>query len=458
MTDIQYSAHCAEVAERSEFTMQVVFQSNRFQLVQSLLIGLAALLLAGDYPTAALVDQDSIQVQVAAASENDVSTFVENLGNPFMQRFPASPYPRNVWDMEVFQERLYFGHGNSNNEPPSPNAGPIEVWFYDEEIALFGYDYVVQEEQIDKYVVDNGRLYIPGHDPREGQQTSNIYFYEGDEWTRRGTLHNALHVYDIAVHREQLFVSVGVGTRSTAVVASSSDDALSWTMYSLAMPDERVGIIRGWELFEVGDDLVVSVVPAYALQVVRDSAGDFVETHVDQLTSTLYHLEENEAGPQFVELSADLFAGLSNTSDVFPSGRVVRPVQFRNVTVYIGAKTYTDHNWTPFGLFSVDASYNVRILPLESDMQPWDLLVDADTLYVLLFGPQLTGESAISILATCDLVDWHEVLRFSSSTFARSFALYNNDFYFGLGTQASPLSSNAGDILRVQNQNDFLGC
>jgi hypothetical protein len=58
------------------------------------------------------------------ASTNDVTAYVENLGNPFT----AKPtYARNVWDMQVFNGRLYFGHGNASNLNPSPNAGPINV-------------------------------------------------------------------------------------------------------------------------------------------------------------------------------------------------------------------------------------------------------------------------------------------------------------------------------------------
>jgi hypothetical protein len=48
------------------------------------------------------------------------------LGNPFSK----DAYARNVWDMQVYEESIYLGHGNSSNYGPSANAGPVDVIKY----------------------------------------------------------------------------------------------------------------------------------------------------------------------------------------------------------------------------------------------------------------------------------------------------------------------------------------
>lgn len=51
----------------------------------------------------------------------DVTPSVEYLGNSFSK----DNYANNVWDMQVFDGRIYLGHGNSSNKGPNQNAGPM---------------------------------------------------------------------------------------------------------------------------------------------------------------------------------------------------------------------------------------------------------------------------------------------------------------------------------------------
>ena len=90
-------------------------------IVKALFCILLAVLLSG------LIDQPGLSQAL-----NDVTPSIERIGNPFSARFPTPDlyYARNVWDMEVYDDRLYLGHGNSNNDGPAPNAGPVEIWSY----------------------------------------------------------------------------------------------------------------------------------------------------------------------------------------------------------------------------------------------------------------------------------------------------------------------------------------
>jgi len=100
---------------------------------------------------------------------------------------------------------------------------------------------------------------------------------------------------------------------------------------------------------------------------------------------------------------------------------------------------------------------SIRQVPLPKDSRAWDLLCDGDTLYVLLDSPD-AGGTTVRVTASTDGVQWAEILHFRSKAFARSFALLEGDFYFGLGCEVSDpekwtmeeVLPETGQILRVK--------
>ena len=86
-----------------------------------------------------------------------------------------------------------------------------------------------------------------------------------------------------------------------------------------------------------------------------------------------------------------------------------------------------------------------------------DITAHVEILYVLTDSPDPEG-TTIRVVASPDGVHWVEVMHFRSRTFARSFALLNGDFYFGLGCEvANPekwtmqeFPPETGQILRVK--------
>jgi hypothetical protein len=92
---------------------------------------------------------------------------------------------------------------------------------------------------------------------------------------------------------------------------------------------------------------------------------------------------------------------------------------------------------------------------LPGKAKPWDVLVRNGKLYVLGVIANQTGNYTVTVSETADLAQWKELFRFQSDTFARSFEELNGDFYFGLGSEISPLPSSTGDILRVRKASWF---
>jgi hypothetical protein len=268
-------------------------------------------------------------------------------------------------------------------------------------------------------------------------------------WVKLDNVPDALHVYDIYLYGGRWFAAIGNDPSDGYAVVSSADSGQTWQKHYLPVAEQGqnlLGIARAWEFFEVGDDLLVSVLPPSRPELSGDSLSSEMTYYIGG--SPVYRLVDG-IEPQFEEVTdIDFFGGFSNFAQGWMQGRVARPVRYGLLTVYLGVDTTTDHNWTPFGLFSVDEAYQVRQYMLMENAHIWDLLVEDGILYALAAQPS-NNRFIVGVYATCDLTTWTEALRFNAPTFARSFALYQGDFYFGEGTEASPLSAQAGNILRV---------
>ena len=146
------------------------------------------------------------------------------LADPYSRR--GRIYARNVWDLQVHDERIYIGGGNSSNIGPATNAGPVPIVSFDPRRGIFVREAEVDDEQIDRFRVIDGRLYVPGHDPQESWEWGNVYVLASQGWVKRRTIPQSIHTYDLADVDRRLFAAVGA--RGGAAVAVSDDQAESW--------------------------------------------------------------------------------------------------------------------------------------------------------------------------------------------------------------------------------------
>ena len=422
-------------------------------IVKALFCILLAVLLSG------LIDQPGLSQAL-----NDVTPSIERIGNPFSARFPTPDlyYARNVWDMEVYDDRLYLGHGNSNNDGPAPNAGPVEIWSYNGQ--TFTTEYTVNDEQINQFLILGSDLYVPGHDTTLPTHRGNFYHLVNGQWQERNNILQAAHVYDMELYSDRLFAVTAATTPDATIgtaIGVSDDQGETWTgQYLIAELSDAGNLYEpvAWDLVKVNDDLLVSSQPLILLVQAEDG------TVQRQTYGGMLHRYEVGA---FMPLSLDGFPGRSLDIQKERSLRMARTVPFGDGTVYVGATVQgTGHQWTSFGLFYIQktgSSYSVTKLATDTvGDYIWDTLVDNNVLYILgsTCGPANASPShcTVSVTSTCDLNSWYEVLRFDAETFARSFALYRGDFYFGMGTDTNFLSAEAGEIFRVSRANFSAGC
>jgi hypothetical protein len=395
----------------------------------------------------------------AAARElpRDVTPQVERVGNPFVEQLPSPlmTYARNVWDMAVYDDRLFLGYGNANNDGPAPHPAPLHIWTYDG--AAFVSEGQIADEQIEQFIEIDGDLFIPGYDTAYSEPGGNFYRRSEGVWRAyRSAILQAAHVYDLIAHDGRLFAATGAAMQAGSAVAVSDDDGATWRGAPLIFPDsagEPIYQTVAWQFFTVGERLFVSAQPAIFL---FDLGGGRVQRQA--VGALVYAYQAGE----FVPTDLDPFPGHTYDVDQERSFRVARPIRFGDATVYLGARVH-QQQWRPFGLFAMrldGGAVRVEPLDLPDGGVPIDLWRDDGALYVLSNRCAPAGACRIAVWATCDLARWRGVFEFSepSRAFGRSFALYRGDFYIALGTEPNYLPDAVGDLLRVSSAWFERGC
>ena len=399
---------------------------------------------------------------------NDVTEHVENLGNPFStigasgftalgrglvrgkNRRAERIYARNIWDMHVYDGRLYLGAGNGSDSGPAPNAGPVPIICYDPAKEDFVKEGTVLDEQIDVYYTHRGRLYIPGHDPIQSWKFGNFYRRQDDgRWKKYRNIPDGIHLYAMTWRKGKLFGALGTPPeKGGGAVCISSDEGQTWKVV-------HTGSYRVYSLLTIADAL-------YAVETIPGGRASRPWVAKWLGPSCVYEFVPPDRFVPREDMTASI---LFPQTDV-TSRRLMKLVRVQSLedrALYIGASCNNDHQFLPFGLYVASSlqkqAVQVRRVPLPGDSQPWDLLVRDDRVYVLLES-KAGDDIRVKVLRspTEDLRSWDEVLCFTAPTFARSFEVLGGDFYFGLGTEIKSrrtwkqedLHPATGDILRVK--------
>ncbi|MCF6204298.1 MAG: hypothetical protein L3J59_11620, partial [Methylococcaceae bacterium] len=376
---------------------------------------------------------------------NDYSDNVESIGNPFKLVFPDDIYARNVWDMQVFHNKIFLGSGNSSNHGPSTNTGPVTVISFNPEEEKFNHEYKVDEEQIDNFHVFNNILYIPGHDSTENWDFGNFYTYSNKQWKKYRNIKKGLHNYAMEFHKGQLFSALG--TTSGASVAISNDLGETWTI-------QHMGKHRVYGFLKVSDKLF-AIKPFLSSQMAKKlSTGK----------NSYFSVAEYDGNGQFIRRDDLTYKSMFPNSSLFynKTKKIVKPLSVGGKTLYIGAYTHNDHQFKPFGVYLAlikKGKLEVKAIKLPDNYRPWDMVTYKDNVY-LLIEDRYQNETKVKVLKSpiSDLINWEKIVQFSSPTFARSFEINNKQLYFSLGSylqnplswKQEELNGRTGEILRIK--------
>lgn len=306
------------------------------------------------------------------------------LGNPFKYRYPDNTeweYARNVWDMILWNQKIYFGHGDY-----ARNAGPIDVWYYDIFQQDFINEFTVDEQQIHRFREFNGNLYIPGCDATESYQSGDFYVNKGEGWEKYSNIPNGLHQTDVYIFHDTLFTCGGIG------ICSSVDGGLTWYNYG-----------------NFGNEFLIFKDQFYCAShnhTFRYTGSHFVEEYVNFLPDNPW---------------------------------VNHVMNFKGNLIYINYIDPEDQE-----VYTASNIYSHEIIDLFSGKIPRDIIIKEDSLFILLSTKWDDDYYLTEVFSTVDLESWHNEFEIMTSSFTLSFEYDSGSYFIALGTEFDPDPNSAG--------------
>ena len=452
------------------------------------------------YPTFNFLPAFSIALFYSAgpnlARAGDVTSSVEIIGNPASS---FSSYARNVWDLQAFDGKLFIGAGDSAGNAGGSRGG-IPIYTYLSGVGFstipvsngVGSDMAVDEEQIERFVVLDNKLYIPGHDPLENWSKGNYYEFEegADSFTKHRTIPDGIHTYDLALVNNDLYASIGTEYKSSnngltrreqVVLRKSLSPGSSWQNSSRGSFTERYiddslsAGLRAYELISFSGDLfsmevAISDLPPPPPGMYSFSLGTRTSSYTHR-GSNPDNLVTGTAAMMKLDKTTGIFGPTSlKTSQIFPgfsfhdpfvlyvdtkgdrlgdtavyintnkNTRISRDTEFLGQLVYACGQSNNDHAYVPAATYKASPGFAevTEITPAPNTpgelVRVWDIKVIQDSLLMLSAEPMNGGNQfRVAVHMTKDLMSWTELFSFTSNAFARSFEFYDGDFYFGLG-------------------------
>ncbi len=309
-----------------------------------------------------------------------------------------SPINDNVWDMRVWENKIFFGTGDGN-----ANTGPVTVYAYDLDTKGFFESGVLKEEVINSFLVVDNTLVAPGIDSTENNNISNYNTYENGEWTQHRILTNTEHCFDVVSYGGRLFYGVDADISYSPCVSTNENDG-DLTRHYFYKDGKRV--TKGIESARVFD-LVILKGQLYAIMS-RDENSTLV--------LEVYQYNEDEDSFEYL-------------SDLGAQTRVATYVNFK----IIGSKAVVNDKLfiaTSQGYYT-DNMVDFKKLDFGKDYL-LDYYQDEETLYALCHSPLKNGEYETSIWAldlTKDTVAFERLVYFKSEYCCVSLAKADNAFY-----------------------------
>ncbi len=141
------------------------------------------------------------------------------LGVALEQTYMSGGVERNPWDIEMYNSRLYVGSGDYDR-----NYGPVNMWYYDFKKQTWEIDCFLEDEQASRFKLIDGKLYVPGIDPKASWDMGTYYVLDGENWKTYETLPNAAHNFDMIKHDGKLFAGLGAKSGCSPILVTTNEE------------------------------------------------------------------------------------------------------------------------------------------------------------------------------------------------------------------------------------------
>ncbi len=366
---------------------------------------------------------------------------LQKVSNPGLERYPEGEqdnFARSVWDMQVYDGKVYFGSGDYE-----ANKSPTYIGCYDPKTnEAYIFQSGIADEQIDRFCIIDGRLLAPGIDPSESWV---MHYYElNDDQTAfecismpsNGNLHN----FDIAYFDGKMFLATGTNENKTVAGALvSTDGGENFAAVEVINGDTVVngqnvgGFSRVYDYFEVGGNL-------YALFFQHSNTDgknyNGIYKYDADKNQFVYHSSEDI----FKEARAYAYYGEDNINGYLHYG-------YAKDSVSIGNKLAICNGYL---LVTEDMKDYTRIEP-KKNLVFTDIIKSGDTVFALAMRQNGEDDFTNFVYKSTDLESFTEVAKFDSATYMRSMEYIDGMFVFGAGTRVhSTASKDSGTIYRMK--------
>ena len=141
-----------------------------------------------------------------------------DLGIPTGEWYSYNLLARCVWDMTIYDNKLYVGCGDYNH-----NTGGVPVMYCAlDDLGNWQREAILLEEQIGRFVLLDDKLTVPGWDPKDSPDYCNYYQLENGKWQTYSGLPDGLHNFDLVRYDGKLFAGIGAHRGETPIVVSEN--------------------------------------------------------------------------------------------------------------------------------------------------------------------------------------------------------------------------------------------
>ena len=351
----------------------------------------------------------------------DPKAKVVELGIPTAQKYGVGNVANYVWDVRVWNGRVYRGAGDYDK-----NSGTAPIYAYEIESQSWKNSGTVSDQAVHRFLEIGGKLISPGIDPTDSWDLGNYYVLNdnGKGWTKVRTLPNGIHNYDMVEFDGKLFA--GLGTEDyDDTVAVSSDGGKNWSfvpLYKDGQPFDTSGYkwTRTYDFATYNGQL-------YALIIFRLNFGQ---------TSELFRYENGKM--VWVGKGTGLIGGSATNRNYWIGEFELGGSCFLTAGYLCEVTDFADPNsWK-----------NVK---LPKNERAADAFLRDGVAYILAYNYNYTTKMynvAIYKSATCKEGSFTEVVSFDYEVHPSSFDWDGTYFYLGMGgNTAKPDKS--GMMLRV---------
>ncbi len=330
-------------------------------------------------------------------------------------RFTQGEIARCVWDLYVFDGKIYMGSGDYDK-----NTGPTDICAYDLKSKTIEITGTVRDEAIISFVEIDGILYAPGTDPKDNLPISDYYSLTENGWTNHTALPNIAHNFDLIKFDGVLYAGVG-GDYGFGPILSSTDNGKTFDFIPLYKNGEEVAPLQEPDFSRCYDFYTLNG-KLHAL---------IYHNYTDGYQFEIYRLEDGKMQ----------FYSTVETINFF--GRT--SVKMLNAKAEYNGKIYLSSD----KLYSSNDGKTFENVALPNNEWVSDFFIIEDTMYILSFLPIKDGFSVK--IYSLDLVEgtFNNLSTFNYPVPPLSFVKVNKNFYIGMGNRTAKHEKN-GALLKVR--------